>query len=102
MEVATHFKVQPVELSIPYMKHLRAQPQDLTRTSQLASCKRGFSGSGSDETSVDNGFICGILRHGLAIVSEILTASVIRTMYIRLHGPTSRKTAILIFIAMIT
>jgi hypothetical protein len=59
MEVVTHFKVQLVELSTPYMKHLRAHPRDLTRTSQLASCKRSFSGSGSDETSVDNGFFVG-------------------------------------------
>jgi hypothetical protein len=39
MEGATHFKDQPVELSITCMKHLHTHPWDLTRTGQLVLCK---------------------------------------------------------------
>jgi hypothetical protein len=42
MEVATRFKIQPVELSITCMKRLRAHPRVLTRASQLASWIRGY------------------------------------------------------------
>jgi hypothetical protein len=43
MEQATSFKIKPVELSVTYMKRLCAHPRDLTRASQLTSCKRGFN-----------------------------------------------------------
>jgi hypothetical protein len=42
MEVATRFRVQPVELSMTRMKRLHAYHRNLTRASQLASCKRGL------------------------------------------------------------
>jgi hypothetical protein len=42
MEAATRFKVKPVEVSITCVKNLRAHRRDLTRVSQLASCKRGL------------------------------------------------------------
>jgi hypothetical protein len=43
MEVATLFKVKPIELYNTFMKRLRAHPWVFTRASQLASCKRGFN-----------------------------------------------------------
>jgi hypothetical protein len=42
MEVATRFKVKPVELFVTCMKRQRSHPRYLTPASQLASCKRGF------------------------------------------------------------
>jgi hypothetical protein len=46
MEVATRFRVKPVELFISGMKRLRAHPRHLTRASKLASCKRRLNTCG--------------------------------------------------------
>jgi hypothetical protein len=43
MEVATRFKVKPIELSITCVRRLRAHPRHLTRASKLVLCKRGFN-----------------------------------------------------------
>jgi hypothetical protein len=42
MVVATPFTVRCVELSITYMKHVRAHPRNFTRSSLLVSCLRRF------------------------------------------------------------